>query len=161
MSLFVGAKLSCDRERCGWSVTADSEEKARRHAESDGWSRVGGSRDYCPSCTERRAERPKLADLLPSHTLMAVLNAARAAGFSVRKREEGDDAEVTCCGEPVSVEALIGPYFAKCKQCGAAIADAAGPSFGSGSVALMDSEKVDFDDGKTWYVVEPEPNGTG
>ena len=34
-----------------------------------------------------------------------------------------------CCGEPVEVSSMIGPYFAECRTCGRFVRDITGPIF--------------------------------
>ena len=156
MSERTGTTINCDRTSCDRTEFGATPDDARGNAERFGWTRTDDGRDFCPTCTEIRANRKKASDFVPEGVrLMTPFDAANAAGWERRDYdEESGEAHFYCCGSEVDVSAIIGiPYYAKCETCGTAIGDVLGPSFGKSSVAMADPDKVDTEDPHTWVVV--------
>lgn len=154
MSTFQGFTLICDGHEC--SRTARGSDEADARGAAHGWT-SDGSRDFCRRCSERRAQRKKLSEIVPAGTVLLDLwPACEAAGFVVNR--EGEKPDVRCCGVEVETFSMFGDaYAAKCKTCGSYISDVTGPEWGNGSVAFMDSEKVDIETTTRWVAGKQEP----
>lgn len=157
MSTKTGTTISCDgpggpNDRFGCSATSFGRTEGEARDYAIGWTRSEDGRDFCHYCSEVRANRAELRDLVPgSIRLMRVFDAAEAAGWVRRDGEEEDEAYFSCCGEDVEVDHLIGsPYRATCKKCGTGIVDMFGPVFSGGAVSFADSTKVNTETLESW-----------
>ena len=154
MSERTGTTITCDRHSCRDEISRPTAEEAREAAQRAGWTRTEDGRDFCPRCSEIRAQRQKVASLVPPGVrLMTAWDAAEAVGWERREYDE-DAAHFLCCGEAVTVSSLLGiAYYARCGICGKAIANVTGPTFQGSTVSLPDPDKVDLDDPRVWVVV--------
>lgn len=56
-----------------------------------------------------------------------------------------------CCGAPVTVSGILGPYHAECGACGKFVRDVLGPIFGNACVRFPEPKMFsDFDTEKHW-----------
>lgn len=160
MSEKTGTTIQCDRwtnkSPCSSRVFEPTPEAAREFAERRGWTREEDGRDFCPRCSEIRANRKPPADLVPDGVrVMEPFDACEAAGFERRDyNEETGEAHFYCCGQEVEYFHFIGvPYGAKCKVCGVQVGSVFSPQFLNGAVAFFDSDKVVTEDPASWVVV--------
>jgi len=149
MSEDRGTTIRCDRYECNATVFEADAAGARSRADRLGWTRTECGRDFCRLCTEIRNKRKSPVEIAPEGLrLFEVFDAAEAAGWERRDYdEEAGMAHFFCCGQEVEVASIIGmPYYAKCRECGTAIADIFAPHVGRGSVVMADPDKVDTED---------------
>lgn len=154
MSVQTGTTISCDRRTCNRTVFSAEVELALAEAEARGWTITLDGRHFCRSCSEIRANRTKLVDLVPQGVrLMLPFDATAAVGWT-REDRDPDTVFFYCCGTRVKVYDLLGsPYYAECEKCGEAIADVLGPAFEGAGVRMVDPDRVDCEDPVSWYVV--------
>lgn len=126
------------------------------------WTTTEDGRDFCLGCSERRAARKKVSEIVPpGTTLYTAFDALEAAGFAKMYETEDGEAHFFCCGKEVETTGFLGSATgAKCSICGTTVVDVTGPSFGRSTVSFADPDKVDTEDPVCWVILGDLPTPT-